>query len=437
MMKQTDLFKTCKYQPNNIYNVDCYQAIKEIPDKSIDLVYIDIPYIIESGGCIDGNLLLAAEKEGCYPYQYPEVKAYETMSFFEGVLAYYEVTGEERYFKLVKKFVEDAFETERTIIGDLGGVEELFDNFYVHQTEEQETIVQETCVTVTWIRVLRRLFNLTKNPKYIDWIEQSGYNALFGSLNTELNKQWHMEEKKYYAPMPFDSYSPLYMNSRGRGIGGCMVFKTGGYGGCCIAIGACGIALMPQTAVMQGNDGIYFNFLTNSTIKALDLDGRDVEFTVSGDYPANGKIKIEINSNGATRLRLNIRKPNWCDAMCVNGNEVVEEGYYVLSGEFNSGDIVEVDLKFGLKVHRLNEKVAFTYGVITLAIDEQKTDRELKEPVVVSDNPEYQIVEKEEGEIVRLICKLENGKELLLTDYQSCGKKWLSEKPLMTVWFNT
>lgn len=39
-----------KYKPNNIYNVDCYDAIKEIPDKSIDLVYIDIPYLIESGG---------------------------------------------------------------------------------------------------------------------------------------------------------------------------------------------------------------------------------------------------------------------------------------------------------------------------------------------------------------------------------------------------
>ena len=39
-----------KYEVNNIYNVDCYKAIKEIPDKSIDLVYIDIPYLIESGG---------------------------------------------------------------------------------------------------------------------------------------------------------------------------------------------------------------------------------------------------------------------------------------------------------------------------------------------------------------------------------------------------
>lgn len=39
-----------KYERNNIYNVDSYKAIKEIPDKSIDLIYTDIPYLILSGG---------------------------------------------------------------------------------------------------------------------------------------------------------------------------------------------------------------------------------------------------------------------------------------------------------------------------------------------------------------------------------------------------
>lgn len=36
-----------------LYNEDCYQGIKKIPDKSIDLVYIDIPYDLEGngGGC--------------------------------------------------------------------------------------------------------------------------------------------------------------------------------------------------------------------------------------------------------------------------------------------------------------------------------------------------------------------------------------------------
>ena len=62
MVNQTDLFENSKYKPNNIYNVDCYQAIKEIPDKSIDLVYIDIPYIIESGGASESALSQRAKR---------------------------------------------------------------------------------------------------------------------------------------------------------------------------------------------------------------------------------------------------------------------------------------------------------------------------------------------------------------------------------------
>lgn len=51
-----------EYKPNNIYNVDCYEAIKKIPDKSIDLVYIDIPYLIDDGGCSDSALSQRAKK---------------------------------------------------------------------------------------------------------------------------------------------------------------------------------------------------------------------------------------------------------------------------------------------------------------------------------------------------------------------------------------
>jgi DNA modification methylase len=32
-----------------IYNEDCYKGLKALPDKSIDLVYIDIPYLIGDG----------------------------------------------------------------------------------------------------------------------------------------------------------------------------------------------------------------------------------------------------------------------------------------------------------------------------------------------------------------------------------------------------
>ena len=36
---------------NTIQLGDCYELIKNIPDKSIDLVYIDPPYEYTTGGC--------------------------------------------------------------------------------------------------------------------------------------------------------------------------------------------------------------------------------------------------------------------------------------------------------------------------------------------------------------------------------------------------
>ena len=37
-------------QTNNIYHGDCYKLIKQIPDKSIDLIYTDIPYDFSTNG---------------------------------------------------------------------------------------------------------------------------------------------------------------------------------------------------------------------------------------------------------------------------------------------------------------------------------------------------------------------------------------------------
>ena len=47
---------------NNIYLGDCYELIKQIPDKSVDLIYTDIPYLIDDGGCSDNDLSRRAQR---------------------------------------------------------------------------------------------------------------------------------------------------------------------------------------------------------------------------------------------------------------------------------------------------------------------------------------------------------------------------------------
>lgn len=47
---------------NKITCGDCYKLIKEIPDKSIDCIYTDIPYLFDKGGCSSSEIALRMAK---------------------------------------------------------------------------------------------------------------------------------------------------------------------------------------------------------------------------------------------------------------------------------------------------------------------------------------------------------------------------------------
>ncbi len=409
-------------------------ALYKITDKKDYLKFAE--YIISTGGSSDCNFLELALENKLMPYQYPVVKAYETMSYFEGLLAYYEITGEEKYFTAVKNFVEAVENTDMTVIGCAGCTHELFDNSSVKQTEYADNIMQETCVTVTWMRISLRMYLETGDEKFIDRIEKSGLNALYGSLNTKHNTILNLFEKKYVSGMTFDSYSPLYMNTRGRGTGGYMEFSRGGSCGCCEAIGACGVALMPLTAVMSAKEGVIVNYLCSGELNAGDRDGKAVKLAFESDYPTGNTGKIIVSCEGKTKLGLFIRLSGFAETV-INEKVCGSGGYADLSGEYSDGDAITIEYKPELKVLRLNGKVAFTYGAITLGTDEEKFSDDIERKINIDDKPVYKSIKPEKGELLRIEVGLRDGGKITLSDYQSCGKNWLNKKSRVTVWFNS
>ncbi len=401
-------------------------------------------YVLESGGCRDGNLLELAEEGKVMPYEYPVVKAYEMMSYFEGALAYYEVTGETRYLNIVEKFVDAVRRTDITIIGCAGCTHELFDHSAVKQTEETEplAIMQETCVTVTWMRLQERLLRLTGKVIYAEGIEQSALNALYGSLNYEGLPQLEKSENIRVPGVPFDSYSPLTFKARGIGIGGYKKFSTGGYYGCCACIGAAGTALFPLISVMAQDNGFVINEYNNGTVTATTPTDNPVTFRISGYFADEGHATVTFALNTPETFTLRLRVPAWSHepTVTVNGEtQKVEVGYVDFTREWKNGDTVTVDCHPQVEMLKLNDKIAFTFGALALARDEQKEEGCIESPVTpVLHNGKLIVnqMDAETGETVRFTVKTEEG-DLLLTDYASCGKNWMDEQNRISVWLNT
>ena len=55
-----------KIDSGNIYLGDCYDLIKQIPDKSIDLIYTDIPYLMKNGGADIGKAIAKSRDDMVY-----------------------------------------------------------------------------------------------------------------------------------------------------------------------------------------------------------------------------------------------------------------------------------------------------------------------------------------------------------------------------------
>lgn len=117
--------------------------------------YLDFAsYIVARGGTGVANIFEMAYEDKLDPWQYPVTKAYEMMSCFEGLLEYYRVTGIEKWKLAVIRFAKRVFASDITVIGCAGCTHELFDHSAVRQLDVTEKgIMQETCVTVTWMKL--------------------------------------------------------------------------------------------------------------------------------------------------------------------------------------------------------------------------------------------------------------------------------------------
>ena len=402
--------------------------------------YLDFAeYIISTGFIKSANLVELAYADEIAPYQYPVVKAYEMMSCFEGLLQYYYVTGIEKYKTAVLNFGRKIVENEISIIGCSGCTHELFDHTAVKQTQtDYDGIVQETCVTVTWMKLASALLELSGDPVYADCIEQSFYNSYMGAMNTQRVLTFNDNFDVVPQVLPFDSYSPLVSDTRGRSVGGFNTFEDKTFYGCCACIGAAGAGVIPEIAVMDTADGLVVNYYEKGTVRTKTPQGSELTLNINTAYPYDGKVEISLNAIRKERFSFALRIPAWCkDAtVSVNGStEKVSAGYVRLEGEWCDGDIIILNMQMPIRrilppKDALNADAFASYrrGPIVLAADKRITDPDSVLNIHCDEDDTvkgdvaccHEIPETK----ICMSVELNNGERVRLIDYASAGKTW-------------
>lgn len=408
--------------------------------------YLDFAgYIVSTGGSNLGNVLELALKNEIPPYKYPVVKAYETMSFFEGVAEYYRVTGCEELKTAFLNFTDAVLATDYTIIGNCGCTHELFDNSAAAQTEPNEQVAQETCVSVTLSKLLYQALCLTGDPKYAEAMERTYYNSILGSINFAGNTyigldapngtpDYRLTDKfvEEIGGFTFDSYSPLYKSTRNRRCGGYKVMAGDTAYGCCACIGSAGTALMPLTAVMTNAEGIVINQYAAGDYTAEMPGGARASVAIDTQYPYEDSADITVRCEETRGMKLFLRVPSY-SALVLDGREYAPGTYAEIE---ISGAETRIAVRFDISARTVtvNGRRAVEKGCIVYALDCRNADID-----AVAGNAAI----KEEPAPKDMDCRapidvtFDNGTKVRMTDYASAGAEWDKPGCIVTVWMDT
>jgi hypothetical protein len=285
-------------------------------------------------------------------------KAYEMMSCYEGLAELHRQTGEAAWRTAVERLVANVRDNEITIVGSGSSGERWCGG--ARRQHEAVPHWMETCVTVTWIKLLAQVHRLGGDSRLVDDLERSVYNALLGALGSDATWWSH--------------YSPL------AGVRAPAPEQCGMHQNCCVASGPRALALVPQLAVMQHREGPVINLFCPGSARAATPSGGAVTLAVETDYPAGDTIAIAVDPERPEEFALRLRVPAWSEAteLRINGEFArVEPGTYaIVRRKWSPGD--KVTLRLDVRVRAIgipggHAYTALARGPVVLAFDRRIT----------------------------------------------------------------
>jgi len=376
-------------------------------------------WIVACGGSLKHNIYQAA-LAGVPPAEIGNGKAYELMSCFEGLAELYTVDPNPEYLRTVVRFWELVRDQEIFITG-VGGLKDAGGEYFFYgamrQTRDDSGKLGETCVTTTWVRFCVAVLMLTGRADVADELERVFYNGMLGGMSPDGARWMHAN------PTPLSG--ACYKRAADDQIDG--------FGeDCCLAQGPEAVVSAPLTALLCAPDGIMLNCYEDLEARCALPSGQTVGIEITGGYPRQGQVLIELSLSRAERFCLSLRVPAWWSGkseLTVNGNkQTISPGSYCrLDQVWNPGDRIEIHFDLSLRIVDSPDlsRIAFMSGPLVLAQDSRLSLVNVPAPTDLS------CKEVSAPGNIYVVKELSDGSRLC--DYASAGNLFARDN-LLSVW---
>ena len=240
------------------------------------------------------------------------------------------LTGDNSYKNAIDKIWNDLVSTKYYVTGGIGsgGSNEGFDDPYVLPNGSAYC---ETCASISNVMWNYRMFLLEGDSKFYDILERTLYNALLSGIS--------LSADHFFYPNPLESHG---QHSRSAWFG-CA---------CCPSNICRFIPSVPGYVYAQRGDSLYVNLYMNNSAH-VDLNGEHINIEQVTDYPWNGKIEVKVDPEKPGKFSVMLRIPGWAD------NKALPTDLY----KFKSTDAEKVTIKINGSVSKVNLKDG--YAIVT------------------------------------------------------------------------
>lgn len=263
-------------------------------------------------------------------------------------------TNDETLFAACEKLWENIVKKQLYVTGAIGATE-YGEAFSFDYDLPNDTIYAETCASIGLIFFARRMFEITKDARYIHVMERALYNGVISGMSLDGKRFFYVNPLEVDPEACEKDHYKKHVKPERQKWFGCA---------CCPPNIARLLSSIGNYAYEQEQNRLYVNLFIGGEIKT-SLESGAIDLKVETEYPWKGQVRI--TNRVPADFELAVRIPDWCDdfKLTAAGEEVgyeLDKGYAVIRKNFASGECIMLDMSMETKLIGANPHVREDIG---------------------------------------------------------------------------